>query len=62
LEKHEALSLEKRIQIRSRRMPDRHAVDRRLRAVIEILSDYPDRGYEFVVASDATISGASSDP
>lgn len=51
LTKHQALSIEKRIQIRSRKMRDKCAIDRRLRAINEILSDYPDEGFSFTVAA-----------
>lgn len=42
LDKHRALSIEKRIQIRSRKMKDRRAIDRRLRAIEQILADVGD--------------------
>jgi predicted GIY-YIG superfamily endonuclease len=37
LDKHTALSIEKKVQIRSRKMADRRAIDRRVRAFREIL-------------------------
>ena len=40
LDKHLALSIEKRIQIRSRRMKEREPLQRRLTAIEEILWDY----------------------
>lgn len=47
LDKHRALSIEKRIQIRSRKMNDRRAIDRRLRAIEQILADVGDPNVVF---------------
>lgn len=49
LDKHRALSIEKRIQIRSRRMKDRRAIDRRVRAFEEILADIGDPDLKFII-------------
>ena len=51
LDKHRALSIEKRVQIRSRRMKDRRAIDRRVRAFQEILADVGDPEIKFCMGS-----------
>jgi len=65
LTKHQALSIEKRIQIRSRKMRDRCAIDRRLHAIAEILADYPDEGFVFTRAVNtppSTLAEVSTPP
>jgi predicted GIY-YIG superfamily endonuclease len=49
LEKRQALSIEKRIQIRSRKMTERRAIDRRLKAFNEILLEYTELGFTFTI-------------
>jgi len=54
LDKHMALSIEKRIQIRSRKMKDRRAIDRRLSAIEQILIDVGNPDIVFYIGDPRT--------
>jgi predicted GIY-YIG superfamily endonuclease len=56
LDKHRALSIEKRIQIRSRRMKAPRAIDRRVQAVEQILADVNDPELSFCRGSPLSSS------
>lgn len=51
LTKHQALSIEKKIQIRSRRMKDKKAIDRRIQAIFEILEKVNDPNIVFCLGN-----------
>lgn len=60
LDKHRALSIEKRIQIRSRKMKDRRAIDRRLRAIEQILADVNNPEIKFCIGNPIFSGGAAA--
>jgi predicted GIY-YIG superfamily endonuclease len=55
LEKRQALSIEKRIQIRSRKMTGKRAIDRRIKAFNGILEDYIDLGLCFTYSENGEL-------
>jgi predicted GIY-YIG superfamily endonuclease len=59
LDKHRALSIEKKVQIRSRRMKDKRAIDRRMRAFQEILEEVGDPDIAFVIGPPAVVLEAA---